>query len=351
MKILIVRLGALGDVVHALPVAAALRGRYADAQIDWLVDARYAGLLELVPVVDHRIVISTRGQAGSGGARRGERRFDGKLGVVSAIRAMRTERYDAAVDLQGLLKSAALARASGARRVVGFDRRHLRERAASLFYTERCHPGAAAHVVDKNLSVLPAFGIHDATPAFPFSVGDSEALSEVRGDAGERRAFAVINPGAAWPNKRWPPERFGALAAWLREHHGLDSVVLWGPGEERLARAVAGTSQGAARPAPRTGLRDVIALAGAARLMVSGDTGPLHLAAAVGTPIVALFGPTDPARNGPWSPADISLSRFGACVCHYRRRCRRERACIEEITLQDVCGAIDRRLALVPPAA
>jgi len=351
MKILIVRLGALGDIVHALPVAAALRERYADATIDWLVDARYARLLELVPVIDRRVVISPGAKAAKGPAAAGELRFDGRAGVLRAVGALRAERYDAAVDLQGLLKSAVLARLSGARRVIGFERRYLRERVAAPFYTERCDPGRPGHVVHKNLSVLRAFGVHDAPLVFPFSVGESPALEGVRDLVRDASGFALINPGAAWPNKRWPPERFGETAAWLRDHHGVASVVLWGPGEERLARAVAGTSKGAALPGPATQLADVIALARAARLMISGDTGPLHLAAAAGTPIVALFGPTDPARNGPWATDDICLSRYGQCVCHYRRRCRRERACIEEITQEDVRGAIDRRLALASPAA
>jgi heptosyltransferase-1 len=351
MKVLIVRLGPLADLVHALPVAAALRERYPDARIDWLVDARYAGLLDLVPVVDRRIVISPGGKAGEDRAAAGEVRYDGRAGVLRAIRDLRAERYDAAVDLQGLLKSAVLARLSGARRVIGFERRYLRERVAAPLYTERCDPGRPGHVVHKNLSVLPAFGVHGAPLAFPFSVGESPALAEVRALTGEASGFALINPGAAWPNKRWPPERFGETAGWLRDRHGLVSVVLWGPGEERLARAVAGTSSGAAMPAPTTQLADIISLSRAARLMISGDTGPLHLAAAAGTPIVALFGPTDPARNGPWAAGDISLSRYGQCVCHYRRRCRRERACIEEITQEDVRGAIDQRLALASPAA
>lgn len=125
--------------------------------------------------------------------------------------------------------------------------------------------------------------------------------------------------------------------------------MLWGPGEERLARAVAGTSDGTAAVAPPTRLADIVALSGAAALMISGDTGPLHLAAAAGAPIVALFGPTDPARNGPWAADDISLSRYGECACHYRRRCRRTPACIEDITQEEVRGAVNRRLAVATP--
>ena len=127
----------------------------------------------------------------------------------------------------------------------------------------------------------------------------------------------------------------------------MRSVVLWGPGEESLAAGIVLSSGGAAVAAPPTNVGDILALAERAAIVLSGDTGPLHLAGAVGAPIVALFGPTDPARNGPWDPDDISLSQYEACVCHYQRKCRRDRPCIEDLSVEDVRGAIDRRLASV----
>jgi ADP-heptose:LPS heptosyltransferase len=123
------------------------------------------------------------------------------------------------------------------------------------------------------------------------------------------------------------------------------SMVLWGPGEEDLASAVVGASHGAAQAAPPTTIIDIVALARGASLMISGDTGPLHIAAAVGTPIVALFGPTRTERNGPWLPSDISISRFTQCVCHYERSCRRDRPCIDDISVDEVVAAVDRRVA------
>jgi ADP-heptose:LPS heptosyltransferase len=156
----------------------------------------------------------------------------------------------------------------------------------------------------------------------------------------------LINPGAAWPNKRWPPARFGSLAATIRREHGMRSVVLWGPGEESLAAAVAAASAGAAEPAPATTIPDIVAVARGARLMVSGDTGPLHIGGAVGTPLVALFGPTFPERNGPWSPDDVVLSRVTTCSCLYERQCRRSSPCIDDITVDDVTQAVRRRLSI-----
>jgi len=337
VKILIVRLGALGDIVHALPVAAALRARHPEAQIDWLVDRRHGVLLEFVRAVTRRLVVDSRRWSDA----------------FVAVRALRRERYDVAVDLQGLVKSAAFARTSGATRVIGFARAHLRERLAAGFYSETCDPGDVRHVIDKNLSVLALFDIAERRRRFPLEIPESGACEPVveRVRRGGLRGYALINPGAAWPNKQWPPARFGKVASALAVRHALLPVVLWGPGEEAIAAGVVEASNGTAMAAPLTGIGDVLALARAARIVVSGDTGPLHLAAAVGAPVVALFGPTDPARNGPWEAADISLSRYADCVCHYQRRCRRSRACIDEISVEDVRAAIDRRLVAAEPHA
>ena len=327
---LIVRLGALGDIVHAVPAAAALRRAYPDARIDWLVDRRHRPMVDLISVVDRAIVLQ-RANAG---------------GWLAVTRQLRGNRYDAAIDLQGLLKSAILARASGASRIIGFSIWHLREKTARPFYTETDRRGRleADHVIVKNLRLLSAVGVHDDRVEFPLAPVESPALEAVRAEVGDGR-FALINPGAAWPNKRWAAERYGEVAAFVREVRGLPSIVLWGPGEEGLAGAVIEASGGSARLAPRTSLADLLALSRAASLMISGDTGPLHIAAAAGTPIVAIFGPTDPHRNGPWAPDDITVSRFGACGCHYERRCRQKDWCLESVSVAEVTAAIQQRLA------
>ena len=331
MKFLIVRLGALGDIVHALPVAAALREHYPDARIDWLVDAHHTAMVDLVTVISRRTAVES------------SQVLDG----LRTVGMLRRERYDAAIDLQGLLKSAAFARLSGAARVIGFDREHVRERGATFFYTECGHPGDAAHIIDRNLSLLEPLGIVDRARRFPIAVPESAAVEAVAARVARdgRRGFALVNPGAGWPNKRWPLDRFSQVASWIARTHGLLPVVLWGPGEQDVGARIVNRSRDTAILAPKTGVGDVLALSRVARLMVSGDTGPLHLAAAVATPIVALFGPTNPARNGPWDEADISLSRYRECVCHYERRCRRGRSCIEDISVDEVRDAIDRRLA------
>jgi heptosyltransferase-1 len=335
MNVLIVRLGALGDIVHTIPAAAALRAAYPDARIDWLVDAKHRPLVDLVTCVDRSLALERPTLAG----------------WADVVRTMRQVRYDWAVDFQGLLKSAVLARASGAPRVVGFSIWHLREKGAWPFYTATGDalpardeaPLREEHVIRKNLRLLQMFGIDDHQITFPIARVESAALDGIRATLAGR-PFALINPGAAWPNKRWPPERFGQVAAFLRDVRQLASFVLWGPGEEALAQAVVDASDGAAGRAPATSLADLLALCRAAALMVSGDTGPLHIATAVGTPTVSIFGPTDPDRNGPWDPQELSVSRFASCRCHYLRRCRESSWCLAGVPASEVTAAVQQRL-------
>jgi heptosyltransferase-1 len=328
-KVLIVRLGALGDLIHALPAAAALRRAFPGARIDWLVDERHRELLDLVPIIDRRLAIR-RGSAAS---------------LVETIREFRRTRYDVALDFQGLLKSAVLARLSGAARVIGFPAPLLRERTASIFYTEIAGVDAA-HVITKNMSLLKAVGIQLSAIEFPMEIRKPEIAEAARNrlGIGDREPFAIINPAAAWPNKRWAPVYFAEVAVLLKKRHGLGSIVLWGPGEERLAQDVVDASQGAAAVAPPTTLAELVSLAKAAVVMVSGDTGPLHVAGAVGTPVIGIYGPTNPERNGPWASRDLTVSRFDQCQCHYQRQCHAESWCLLEISPREVMDLVDERL-------
>jgi len=332
-RCLIVRLGALGDVVHAIPVAAALRNAFPGARIDWLVSAKHRAILDLVPVIDRRLVINDRNDARGGAP------------LLTAIRELRAARYDVVLDLQGLIKSALLARSCGAPRVIGFSSRYARERLARLFYTEAFDPGRGGiydpretrHVVDINLSLLETLGLRGLTAEFPIETPPSAVAETVARQT--RGTYALINPGAAWPNKRWPPDRFAAVARELRSRAALTSVVLWGPGERALAEAVIAAGDGAAVLSPETTIGDLVALARGAALMISGDTGPTHVASAVGTPVVGLYGPTRPSRNGPLSPRDVTISRDAICRCHHLRQCTRERMCLLDVGPDEVAAA------------
>ena len=325
-SVLIVRLGALGDIVHAMPVVAALRSAYPSARIGWAVQSRFAPLVRVVEGVDHVHPFS--------------RGFD-----PAVIAQIRRERYEWCVDLQGLIKSAAVARLSGARRIVGFSRALLREPAAALAYSET---GGIddGHVIDKNLSLLARVGIATRERRFPLRVPESAVVPSTRSILGlhDGGDFALINPGAAWPNKRWPADRFGALAVALRERFGLPSAVVWGPDEASLAASVARASGGAAHMAPQTTMVEMLALARASRLLVSGDTGPLHLAAAVATPVVGIYGPTPAQRNGPWSAEDRVVSAHAACGCAFKRLCTAETWCLAQVSVEAVVAAVAHRL-------
>ena len=327
MKALIVRLGAIGDIVHTVPVAAALRRARPDWTIDWLVERRHARVLSWFHVNDHTIAVDPAGPWSA---------------TVAVVRGLRAAKYDVVLDAQGLLKSAVLARLAGGARTVGFDRPWLREPAAAWFYTEAVDATGAVHVAERNLRLLRAVGVDDVRIDTPLGVPDSPIVADVTAAEGSR--YGIVNPGAGWPNKRWPPERWGQLVAEVQRRRGFPWIVVWGPGEEALARAVEEASAGAAMMAPATSMEDLVALLARATIVLAGDTGPLHLAAAARTPVVGIYGPTDPLRNGPWSPEDLCVSRFSACGCHHKRRCTAAAWCLASVSVDEMVEAVERRL-------
>ena len=327
MKALIVRLGAIGDIVHTVPVAAALRRARPDWTIDWLVDRRHERVLGLFPVTHRAITIDPAGPWAA---------------TVAVARDLRATKYDVVLDAQGLLKSAVLARLAGGARTIGFERQWLREPVAAWFYTEAVDASGTVHVAERNLRLLRALGVDDARVETPLRVPESPVADDVAAAEGAR--YGVVNPGAGWPNKQWPPDRWGQLVAALQRRHGFPWIVVWGPGEEPLARAVEEASAGAAMMAPATSIEDLAALLARATIVLAGDTGPLHLAAAAGTPIVGVYGPTDAARNGPWSGEDICVSRFSQCRCHHKRRCSAASWCLGSVSVDEMARAVEQRL-------
>lgn len=295
-RILIVRLGSMGDVIHALPVAAALKESFPGWEIDWLIENRWRDLLVGNPCLARVVEVDTI-----------EWRRQPLSPVVwnslrSTIVALKDRRYDCALDLQGAIKSAVACVLSGAREVVGFDKPWVREPACAALYTRRVR-AAAVHIVEANLAMAATLGANTAHVRFPLPPGDAASLPA----AIPRKDFAVLNPGAGWRSKCWPPEHYASLADALQREFALPSVLNCGPGEEALAAQVQNQCR-AANPQPYVGnLNGLIALLRRSRLMVGPDTGPLHLAAALGVPTVGLFGPTDPARNGPYGRLRRSL--------------------------------------------
>jgi len=348
MNILIVKLSAIGDIIHTLPALARLRRAFPQARISWVVERAMAELLRDHPMLDDVIEVDTRRWRKRWLARATWRE------VKEALALLRRRRYDLGFDFQGLMKSGVVLWLSGAERRIGFQTAALKERASRLFLTEQVPVPADAHVIERNLALVRHVvgGGEDRGPyEFPLliSEGDRRAVEE-RLEALGIRDFALLNPGGGWAAKRWPPERYGAVADFLWERYGWVSLVPFGPSEEGLAQAVACASRWKkAVPFPCT-LKQLAALADRARLFLGGDTGPLHLAAARGTPIVALYGPTSARRNGPFHPEDQVLERPPASGYRYYSRRRRDVGFLD-IPIHEVIAAIERRVALAESAS
>jgi ADP-heptose:LPS heptosyltransferase len=320
-----------------------------DTRISWVVDRRASEILKGSPVIDDLIELDTH-------VKRPIAQVRDRL---SQLRPGRTAGpVDVAIDFQGLIKSGVVAWFSRAPRRFGFESTDLREKASGVFLTDQIRTAHIPGVIDKNLALAlgalsngeppPRLGDHE----FPIAVSEEderyaeEVISsnlDVTGAGRKASGFAILNPGGGWPTKLWDTARFGEIADWLSEQHGLVSLVTYGPGEEQLAAKVASSTRSSSARVVRSTLKQFVALARRARLFVGGDTGPLHLAAASGTPIVGLYGPTSPARNGPFHPDDITVSRDLWCRqdCH-RRKCWHW-DCMD-IPLIEVKLALTRRL-------
>ncbi len=340
-RFLLVRLGSLGDIVHTLPVLATLRAAFPRARIDWLVEACWQELIELNPDLSNVVPIDTFAW------RRSLHRRDTWRAAFNFVRNLRQVGYDTVLDLQGLYKSALLARMSGARARLGFHERFLKEPGASLFYTRRVTPPAGRHLVEAYVALAQAVGATTPTLRFPLPTStDDETLVEQQLRQHHLRDFFVLSPGGGWGAKRWPLERYALLHNTLARERGWRCFLNLGPGEAWLADEFRAHAR-VARPVHfPLRLRQLVALLRRAKLLVSGDTGPLHLAAALGVPVVGLFGPTDPARNGPYA-----LQAERAVVVHHPesgpvsyKRGDKPAPAMLAITVEEVKAAVDRVL-------
>jgi heptosyltransferase I len=309
-RILIVRLSSMGDVIHALPAVTALRSAFPHATLGWLIEERWAELLCTLPtprsgprspqrpLVDALHTVNLRRWRSSLlDTQTWER-------IAAGLSDLRAAHYDIALDLQGAVRSAILARRSRAPMVCGATQ--PRENLAGLWYTRKVLTHGT-HVVQQYLELAESLiGRKVETPdaVLPCDPLAEEFVTKRLRDRG-LTDFAILNPGAGWGAKQWPTERYGELARVLAQH-GVKSLINFGPREEALAEAAAKSSAGSAEPMSFS-ISELIALTRRARLFVGGDTGPMHVAAALRIPVVAIFGPTDPARNGPFATRSIVL--------------------------------------------
>jgi len=332
-SILVVRLSAMGDIIHTLPAAAALRAAFPHVTLGWLIEERWAELLCTLryprsgrrsperPLVDRVHTVNLAEW------RRAMFSFNTLQQIAVGLSELHGVKYDAVIDFQGAVRSALLSRWSGASTIFGDAQ--PRENAASMFYSRQIETDGR-HVVEQALDLARA--VVDGTKAAnvsedrasPLSVPDAEfpvdpdAEKKISSFTADMPKFAILNPGAGWGAKQWPAERYGAIAKELAQQE-IGSLVNFGPGEEALALAVEAASGGAARKIPCS-IAELIALTRRARLLIGGDTGPMHLAAALKIPVVAIFGPTNPVRNGPFGTRSIVLRSASSLTDHSRRR-------------------------------
>ena len=338
-KILIIRLSSLGDILHALPAVRSLRSAFPLARIDWLVERRIKTLLPPLPGVDEVLVLDT-------GAWRKKPWSRATLsGLRTLIRTLRRNDYDLSLDFQGLLKTGLLSFLSGARCRMGFSKNLVRERPAHWFYHRVLDkPKEELHVARLNLELALAAG-GSRIPLHTELSASEEDWQTIESRLAEEQLsqYVIINPGGNWPTKRWKTANYAELADRIRLELLLRVIVTTGPEEGHLYTEI---REGCATAPPAhfpVSFAQLIPLCLKARLFVGGDTGPFHLACALGTPTVGIFGPTSPVRNGPLSPQDRSVFHKLHCSFCYGRTCPTQNECMD-IGVDEVFEAVVQRL-------
>jgi 3-deoxy-D-manno-octulosonic-acid transferase/heptosyltransferase-1 len=340
MNILIVKLSAIGDVIHTLPSLAALRKHYPDAHITWVVEEMASDLVMGHPHLDRVLVSRRKGWIGD--LRRG-RLSDAFKEIKSFLSELRARPYDLVIDFHGLLKSAVIVLLSGGNRKLGYE--SLQE-GSGLFYNEKIPEDMDKHAVDRYLDFARHLGVHVETPEFMLAIGPENetrvrALLAAGGiDPGD--LFVAVSPQALWETKLWSDQKFAQLSERILQELNVPVVFTGGD-----ASATEGIQSFMTLPsvdlAGRTTLRDLACLFRQAALLVTTDSGPMHLAAAVETPVVALFGPTDPARTGPYGDGHTVIRMEMPCSPCFFRTCD-TKLCMREITVEDVFQAVRKNL-------
>ncbi len=344
-RVCIIKPSSLGDVVHALPVLSALRALWPGSEMTWVVNSSLRGLLDGHPQLD-RVIAFDRSRARLG--------LDGLAMMTRFLASLRRERFDLAIDLQGLLRSGLMALATGARVRVGLA--DAREGAAR-FYTHRIlSPGPDTHAVDRLLRVAEALGASIAEPRFVVAVGEADrrwaraALAEVA------RPALVLNLGARWLTKRWPPEHFAEVARRAVDARGAGLVAVGSPEDRPLVEALRARLPGVPLLdlSGRTSLPQLAALAAEADLFLSNDTGPLHLAAAAGARVVGVYTCTSPGRTGPYGPNAAAVQSCVWCAPSFLKTCPRLECLVElspDRVWPTVSAGLEGRESVRPSAA
>ncbi len=335
-NILIVKLSAIGDVIHALPVAHALKQTYPDARITWVVEKPAYDLLTNNPDIDEIIIFD-------------KPKFKSLTGLLSNgytfSKLLKSYKFDLTIDLQGLFKSAAISYLSGApKRLVYCNARELSDKIGQRICGNHEH----GHVVDRYLDVAQHLGCKIDQVEFPMNITELEAqkAEEIANHAGLRleNSYVVLAPGTNWPSKCWPATHFAKLADQLYDNNMIP-VIIGGPNDKRLAEEIIAKTQ--IPPidlTSKTSLKQLAYIIKKSRTFVGGDTGPMHLAVAVGTKVVTMFGPTDPNRNGPYGGNHSISTPDAPCLCCWKRQCANTPMCLETVSVDVVYQAIQDKI-------
>jgi lipopolysaccharide heptosyltransferase I len=336
-SVLIVKLGSLGDVVHALPLVNALRDDLPHVRVDWVVERKFSSLLDGHPAVDEVIVFDRVKSA-----------VCTFRSFVKVIRKLRSRHYDVLIDLQGNLKGSAIVFLSGCSCRMGFRRGSSRIETASTFFTNRKIVEDGAHIIERNLSFAEALGVGWENVSFriPVSVSAREQVeSFLRSENVHEKRLAILHPGVSWVSKKWPLRRYTSLVEAITERFPDAAVVVTtGPGEEALGAELKRTCRAEIVLAGNMSLPKLTALLDRCEVFISSDTGPLHLAAALGKRVIGLYGPTDPVRNGPYGEGNFAVSAGKACSGCWRRSCR-DLSCMNDIDVPEVMEKVSACLA------
>ena len=345
MKILIVKLSAIGDVIHTLPALIALRGHYPEAEITWLVETTAAPIIDGHPALDQILISRRKEWVDAILHQDGKARKIALKEAFGFIQKLRQNRYDIIIDFQNLFKSGVLVGLVRGRRKVGFDKGMQRNEKAHHFYNRRVPPvSMEIHAIERYLTLLEAIGVKDKRIAYQIPVSDTDIheVDRLLTDAGvgKNEKLVAINPMARWETKLWKPERFAQVAEQLVATGQIKVVFTGGAADrDKLDAILSMMNNQAVNLAGRTSLKELAALYMRAELLISTDTGPMHLAAAVETPVVALFGPTAPWRTGPYGDQHQVIFSKDPCAPCFKRTCDTN-LCMDHITVDEVLKAV-----------
>lgn len=343
MNILIVKLSAVGDVVHTLPSLSALRTAFPAAHITWVVEEGAADLLRDHPECD-RILVSFR-KRWVNSLVRGRRRRETIGEVRSFLAALRDRSYDLAIDFHGLFKSAVIIGWSRADRKLGY--RSMQE-LSRLFYNETIPEDMRKHAVLRYLDFVEYLGVASYEPRFTMALGETEQDRVAgllrRHGIGDGDSFVALSPVALWETKLWDNDRFALLSDRIIHELKIPVIFTGSPGAAHIDCIRAAMNADSINLKGKTSLRELACLYKRAALVVTTDSGPMHIAAAVGTPTVALFGPTDPARTGPFGAGHVVIRSNVPCSPCFLKHCA-SRECMMDIAVEDVFEAVKQQLS------